>query len=143
MTPEDIRRIQFLSDPQIAPDGKTIVFVRRHVGDGNTYDSNLWLVATDGASAPRAFTSGGKDGCPRWSPDGSQVAFVSKRDKSRSQIHLISSGGGEATALTSFPEGTLGEPPNTQRVRVRVHLADDSGCSPTIECTRRVVNRVH
>ncbi len=106
MEPEDLLRIRFVSDPQISPDGSTILFTHKKVGEKNNYHAELWTTATDGETEARAFTSSGKDGHGRWSPDGSQVAFV-RGSETGSQIFLIPSGGGEARKLTSFPEGTI------------------------------------
>ncbi len=100
-------RLHFVCDPQISPDGGTIVFVKKHVGDKNEYVSNLWLVAASGGE-PRQFTSSAKDSAPRWSPAGDRIAFVSGRNKPKPQVYTISAGGGEAVALTAFPEGWIG-----------------------------------
>lgn len=105
--PEDLLKFQFLGDPQIAPDGSCIVFAHKRVGEKNEYATNLWMVPSDGGKA-RAFTSSNKDFTPRWSPDGSRIAFISAREKARPQLYLIKADGGEATKLTDFPEGSLG-----------------------------------
>jgi Tol biopolymer transport system component len=43
-------------------------------------DSSIWVVATDGQSAPRRLTTEGvNSSSPRWSPDGSRLAFLSSR----------------------------------------------------------------
>ncbi len=107
VTPEDLARYTYVADPQIAPDGSTVVFVHKTVGTKNQYVRNLWIVPTDGG-APRPFTSGGKDHQPRWSADGRRIAFVGEREKSRAQIYVIDADGGEAVALTAFPEGSIG-----------------------------------
>lgn len=109
ITPEDLLRFHLLGSPRISPDGASIVFVEKHVGEKNEYVRNLWIVDTGGKQPPRQFTSGGKDSAPRWSPDGSKIAFAGEREKSKSQIFLIPAFGGEATQLTHFPEGSLGE----------------------------------
>jgi dipeptidyl aminopeptidase/acylaminoacyl peptidase len=112
VTPEDLLRLRVVSDPQISPDGSTILFVEKHVGEKNEYESNLWVVATAGnrtnsAAEPRQFTSGKRDSHGRWSPDGKQIASISARDKPKPQIFLMAASGGEATSLTRFPEGAI------------------------------------
>jgi dipeptidyl aminopeptidase/acylaminoacyl peptidase len=111
ITPEDLLRLHVVADPQISPDGATILFVEKHVGEKNDYETNLWLVAADSsrgkAAEPRQFTSGKRDAHGRWSPDGKQIAFISARDKPKPQIFLMAATGGEAAPLTKFPEGTI------------------------------------
>ncbi len=105
---DDLLQYVFVSDPQISPDGSTIVFTRKHIGGKNEYLTNLWMVDSHGKSEPRQFTSGGKDHSPRWSSDGQRIAFIGGREKTRPQVFIISPSGGEATALTKFPEGSIG-----------------------------------
>ncbi len=106
ITPEDLLRFHFVSDPQIAPDGREVVFVKKHVGDKNDHLSNLWVA--DGDGEPRQFTSGGKDTHPRWSPSGDRIAFIAGRKKEKPQLYVMWAGGGEAVALTKLPEGSIG-----------------------------------
>lgn len=81
MTLEDLSRIALVSDPQASPDGQHIAWVVTHMDDDkDTYTSAIWLADADGANA-RQLTSGtARDASPRWSPDGSTVAFVSNRE---------------------------------------------------------------
>jgi len=106
VTPEDLEHIIVPSQPQISPDGETVLYCRRHAGPKNTRVTNLWAVPTTGG-APRIMTSGDKDGHGRWSPDGSQIAFISGRGEGGQQIRLLPANGGESRALTSLPEGTF------------------------------------
>jgi acylaminoacyl-peptidase len=116
ITPEDLLAFHYLADPQISPDGQHVVFVKKHVGEKNEYVTNLWLVSRNAGSArgsggwgdPRQFTNGGRDTQPRWSPDGGRIAFVGARDKHKPQVFTMSAQGGEATALTQLPEGSIG-----------------------------------
>jgi dipeptidyl aminopeptidase/acylaminoacyl peptidase len=69
--------------------------------------SSIWLVPLEGG-APWQFTSGsGSDTSPRWSPDGSQLAFLSTRSAGLPQIHLMRREGGEAQQLTNFTAGAM------------------------------------
>src|SRR2546426_373976 len=79
MTPQDITRIRFVSDPQFSPDGRRVAFVVTMLSeDQDEYLSNIWVGDTAGGE-PRRFTTGPKrDTAPRWSPDGSRLAFVSR-----------------------------------------------------------------
>ncbi|MBV9402920.1 MAG: PD40 domain-containing protein, partial [Candidatus Eremiobacteraeota bacterium] len=85
---EDLFKMSFVSDPEISPDGKQVVFVvSRMNGPENRYDTNLWIVATAGGSA-RELTTGGRDSSPAWSPDSERLAFVRSAKKARPQIYV-------------------------------------------------------
>jgi dipeptidyl aminopeptidase/acylaminoacyl peptidase len=106
MRPEDVFELRWAGDPRIAPDGKTVAFVAWGIDrEENEYASSIWLVPLDGSEPARQFTSSGKqDAAPRWSPDGSRVAFVSNRDGKTKQLYVISASGGEARRLTDLAE---------------------------------------
>jgi len=106
ITPEDIREFRLVSDPQISPNGETVVFVHKRADKPNTFRTELWTVPSAGGAA-RSFTSSGKDAKPRWSPDGKRIAFVSSGRAESAQLFTISVDGGEATQLTRFPEGQI------------------------------------
>src|SRR5688572_32195166 len=79
----DVFQLELADDIQISPDGSKIVYVRM------SYDimsdrprRNLWMVNADGTnnrplrSEAKNFTS------PRWSPDGTRLAYVSAAEGS-------------------------------------------------------------
>jgi len=101
----DLFTFRWVASPQISPDGRQSAYVLVTVNakhDG--YETSLWVVGTDGASAPRRLTAGPRDGAPRWSPDGSTLAFLRAKD-GRPQLYLLPLGGGEAQQLTDLPKG--------------------------------------
>lgn len=103
---DDLYRITTIEDPRLSPDGQWIAYVQVTVDKmDNSYRRNIWLVSTDGGD-PVQMTRSGKDSQPRWSPDGTQLAFVSSRDK-KPQIYLlrVAVPGGEARPLTTMPNG--------------------------------------
>jgi dipeptidyl aminopeptidase/acylaminoacyl peptidase len=106
ITVEDLYDLAWLEDVRISPDGRFVAYVRVSVDRrANAYRRAIYLAATAGG-APRRFTQGTKqDRQPRWSPDGSRLAFVSNRDDERGQIYVIAVDGGEARQVTAHPNG--------------------------------------
>src|SRR5690348_9085401 len=101
----DLFAFRWVASPRISPDGRQAAYVLVTVNakhDG--YETSLWVVGTDGASGPRRLTAGPRDGSPRWSPDGSTLAFLRAKD-GRPQLYLLPLGGGEAQQLTDLPKG--------------------------------------
>src|SRR5437899_1234441 len=101
----DLFAFRWVASPQISPDGRQAAYLLVTVNakhDG--YETSLWLVATDGASPPRRITAGPHDGAPRWSPDGTVIAFLRPKD-GHAQLYLLSLAGGEAQQLTDLTKG--------------------------------------
>ncbi|MER3487631.1 MAG: S9 family peptidase, partial [Chloroflexota bacterium] len=105
MLPEDVYALVWAADPRLSPDGRTAAVVVRQVDrDENRYRSAIWLVPLDGAPA-RQLTAGlAEDSDPRWSPDGSRVAFVSDRAGKAKQLYVMPVDGGEPRCLAHLPE---------------------------------------
>jgi dipeptidyl aminopeptidase/acylaminoacyl peptidase len=118
MREDDLLRFRWIADPQISPDGTRVAFTLVSVdAEEDDYRTDLWLATVPAAgsapeapeastSAPRALTFDGRSAQPRWSPDGSLLAFVRRRDKeSKPQLHVLPLAGGEARALTKLEKG--------------------------------------
>ncbi len=110
--PEDLAAYAFLSEPSLAPDGKTVALsVHRPLLDKDEYEGNLWLVPLTGG-APRQLTTAGKDSGPRFSPDGARIAFTSRREMGKDDkgngLYVIPVDGGEARLLLRRKEGIEG-----------------------------------
>jgi acylaminoacyl-peptidase len=122
----DIFNLQLAGDPQISPDGKRIVYVRRFADImTDRRCSNLWIINADG-SDQRALTSGNyRDTSPRWSPDGTQLIYISDRDGSP-QIYRRWMDTGETarvTNLTSAPSG-IAWSPDARWISFTAHVPD-------------------
>ncbi len=74
-----------VSDPQISPDGRQIVYTRRWVDKLNDrWKSFLWIMNADG-ERNRYLADGSS---ARWSPDGSRIAFLREGDSEVTQIFV-------------------------------------------------------
>ena len=107
MTPDDLYEITWVGECDISPDGERVAFVATKMDrETDRYQSAIWVVDAAGG-APRQFTAGAKrDGTPRWSPDGKQLAFTSVREEEKpGQLYVIAADGGESRALTTLPLG--------------------------------------
>ena len=106
MRPSDVYELRWADDPRISPDGRTVAFVGWGTDrEENDYTASIWLVPVDGSAEPRRLTRAEKvDGAPRWSPDGSRLAFVSNRDSKAKQLYVLPVDGGDPQKLTELDE---------------------------------------
>ena len=101
LSASDMFTIETASDPQISPDGLWVAYVRNW-SDAITDKrySNIWLVKSDG-TGHRPVTSGKThDASPRWSPDGTRLAYTSDKGGS-GQLYVRWNDTGESIALTN------------------------------------------
>jgi len=136
-TVEDLVALKRVSDPQVSPDGRYLVFVQRENDlAANKTHSSLWLMALAPGVKPQQLTdAGGGDSSPRWSPDGRTLYFLSTRSGSQQLWRLVLSGA-EARRITDFPleVGTLKVSPDGRSIAVSMEVFPDC---PTLACTRQ------
>lgn len=102
MKPNELHLLRAATDPQLSPDGETTAFVVSAPNlEDDRYDREIWL-ASDHV---RQFTSGPGDQNPRWSPDGTTMAFLRSIDDNPGQVTVIPVGGGEARTVSDFKYG--------------------------------------
>ena len=108
---DDVLNVKAVAAATISPDGKQVLYtVRQWEAEKDRMESRtrIWKVATDGSSPARQVTFGEKgDTQPQWSPDGSQISFISSRgagEDVKAQIYVMHADGGEAWKLTDAKE---------------------------------------
>ncbi len=124
LTPEQTLDRRSIGELDFSPDGTQLVFTVTDPPKGNARARSLWLldIAT---SRVRQLTFAGKsDGAPRWSPDGSAIAFTSDRDGT-AQLYVLSLRGGEAEKLTDRKErvGSFRWSPDGSRIALLMNEA--------------------
>lgn len=63
------------TNPEISPDGKTVVFMSKRSGNWEIY-----RVGIEGGEITALTSDPTNDGLPTWSPDGKKIGFVANRD---------------------------------------------------------------
>lgn len=97
---DDLRRIHYLTDPQLSPDGADAAFTVR-VADGAGYRAQVYQLALPDGE-PTAV--GGGESLPRYSPDGGTLAFLSSRS-GEPQVWLQDRATGSQRQLTHLRHG--------------------------------------
>jgi len=95
---------EWASFPAIAPRGRRLVYAR------TVLDANIWRLELAAGGAPAQWIASTQtDENPRYSPDGSRIAFVSTRSGQR-QIWVSDSAGGNLVQVTSLGPNSLNDP---------------------------------
>jgi dipeptidyl aminopeptidase/acylaminoacyl peptidase len=93
-----------VSDPQIAPDGKSLVTLVTNPDYENDLNVSELALVDISSGATRFITHGRKSaGFPRWSPSGDRVAFLAADADKHNQIFVLDMAGGDAFQLTKSP----------------------------------------
>jgi len=136
-TAEDLVLLKRVSDPQVSPDGRFVVFVLRETDlNANKGHTSLWLLdlATAGAQPRRLTDATGSDSSPRWASDGHTLYFLSARSGS-AQVWRVRLGSTVAQRVTDYPldVGSFKVSPRGELLALSMEVFPDC---PTLGCTR-------
>ena len=128
LTGADIFNLEAASDPQISPDGKTIVYVRRSNDImSDRIRSSIWSIDVASGQQVPLVVGPGSHGSPRWSPDGSKLAYVSSvDDKAGAQLYVRWMRSGASARITGLPATphSLAWSPDGKRIAYAMFVPD-------------------
>jgi dipeptidyl aminopeptidase/acylaminoacyl peptidase len=108
MTTQDFTFLAHADDVRLAPDGRRVAYTVTTLNvAANEQRTRVWIADVDGSHPPRPITSGAiEDSLPRWSPDGTRLAFARDpgSDGERGVWVIPIDGPGEAILVCARPD---------------------------------------
>lgn len=103
---EDFYEVKTPSEIDVSADGSKLVYSLASTDlSRGARNHDLYLIPTTGGDPRRlTWTADVSETSPRWSPDGSSIAFIAQRGE-HAQIWLLPAAGGEARPVTSLSTG--------------------------------------
>ena len=136
-TVHDLLAMQRISDPQVSPDGKQVLFTLRTTDlDANAGRNDLWLVGSDGSGLRQLTTHKSSDFNGRWAADGRSVYFLSTRSGS-SQVFRLAFDGGEAVQVTDLPVDVSNLELSPDGKLLAFSLEVFPACGADLSCTKK------
>ncbi|MBS0457612.1 MAG: S9 family peptidase [Proteobacteria bacterium] len=127
LTGDDLFKLEVAADPQISPDGKTVVYVRR--SNDIMHDrarGALWAIDVSSGAQTPLVEGTGSSGQPRWSPDGSRIAYVSSDGSGAAQLYVRWMRNGATARITGLPQspGSIAWSPDGRRIAYTMFVPD-------------------
>jgi dipeptidyl aminopeptidase/acylaminoacyl peptidase len=100
------------TDPHWSPDSSKIAFVSNRTGHefDNDRNSDVWVIPAGGGTLTKISDHDGPDRNPRWSPDGTRIAFLGSADEEDPPlIYLAPAEGGKSTPIKKDLDQVIGQ----------------------------------
>lgn len=114
---EDVFNLEYATDPRITPDGQRVVYERRAMDImTDRVRTNIWSVGLDGSDHRPLLSGKTNFRMPRFSPDGTRMAYVSTIEgKTQIYVRWLDSGAtARVTDLERAPGNMSWSPDGTQ-----------------------------
>lgn len=99
----DVFELEIALDPQISPDGSQVVYVR---GANDIMTDrmrvNLWIVDADGENHRPLISGTDSYSSPRWSPDGTRIAYISSAEGRGPELYVRWMDTGQTALLSNL-----------------------------------------
>jgi dipeptidyl aminopeptidase/acylaminoacyl peptidase len=128
LTGADLFNLEWATDPEISPDGRTIAYVRRS-NDIMTDKARptIWLVDVATGQQHPLLAGPGSYFSPRWSPDGTRLAYVASEGGS-AELYVRWMASGESARITGLPDSpdSIAWSPDGRRIAYSMLVPDDA-----------------
>ena len=126
-TGRDLFDLSAASDPQISPDGRQIAYVRLSADImTDRARPTIWLIDTATGRQVPLVTGTGSHTSPRWSPDGTRLAYVSSAEGG-SQLFVRWMASGQSARVTGLPDSpeAIAWSPDGRRIAYLMNVPDE------------------
>lgn len=113
---EDVFELEWVSNPQIAPDGDRVVYVRNSMDImSDSRAKRLWIINSDGSGNVPLTGGDANESNAVWSPDGTRIAYTSRTEHGTEVfVHWVDTGKqARLTQLDRSPSGLSWSPDGT------------------------------
>jgi dipeptidyl aminopeptidase/acylaminoacyl peptidase len=127
-TGSDLFNLEWASDPEISPDGRTIAYVRESNDImADRARPSIWLIDVATGQQRPLIDGAGSYFAPRWSPDGTRLAYVAA-DGGSAQLYVRWMGTGESARITGLPNSPSGIAwsPDGRRIAYSMLVPDEA-----------------
>ena len=128
----DVFDLEFVSDPQISPDGKQVIYVRNSMDImKDRVRGRLWTIDVDGDNHRPLLDDEIDASQARWSPDGKRLAYVvSREEHSELVVRWVGSGESARVAQLDNSPGNLAWSPDGRQLAFTAFV--DSSLAPFV-----------
>lgn len=104
-SPELQVKVRALASPDISPDGKWVAYTVNDAvmaADKSEFVTQIWMATTDGSQNYQLTFGERSSTNPKFSPDGTMIAFTSNRKDNRNYLYVMRLSGGEPEQVTEI-----------------------------------------
>ena len=124
----DVFAMEWALDPRISPDAGQIVYLRQELDImSDRARTTLWTVDVDGGNHRPLLADTGSYSSPRFSPDGTRLAYLTRAGKRGAELHVRWLDTGQSAVLSNLPHapGGISWSPDGETIAFQMFVAGE------------------